>query len=188
MVFQSFNLFPHRTVLDNITLAPRKLRRGPKAALEARAMALLERLGLADKAGAYPDQLSGGQQQRVAIARSLAMDPEVMLLDEITSALDPELVGEVLDVVRDLRRGRDDDARSPPTRWPSPARSPTRCASSTPGGSSSPARRRRCSSDPVEERTRQFLLRVIEAGRFVPDAADPSDAPGSRARPLGSGR
>ena len=91
-------------MLDNVTLAPRKLRRGPKAALEARAMALLERLGLADKADAYPDQLSGGQQQRVAIARSLAMDPEVMLLDEITSALDPELVGEVLDVVRDLRR------------------------------------------------------------------------------------
>ena len=104
MVFQSFNLFPHLTVIDNITLAPRKLglvQRRPRPPTRART--LLDRLGLGDKALAYPDQLSGGQQQRVAIARSLAMDPDVMLLDEITSALDPELVGEVLDVVRDLR-------------------------------------------------------------------------------------
>src|SRR4029453_4816310 len=90
-------------VVENITLAPRKLRVGTAADLTARALQLLGRLGLDDKAMASPDQLSGGQQQRVAIARSLAMDPDVMLLDEITSALDPELVGEVLDVVRDLR-------------------------------------------------------------------------------------
>jgi polar amino acid transport system ATP-binding protein len=105
MVFQSYNLFPHRSVLANVTLAPRKALKVPGREANERAMSLLEQFGLADKAGAYPDQLSGGQQQRVAIARSLAMDPEVMLLDEITSALDPELVGEVLDVVRELRRG-----------------------------------------------------------------------------------
>jgi len=103
MVFQSFNLFPHLKVIENVTLAPRKLHKGPPSEVAARAMQLLDRLGLGAKATAYPDQLSGGQQQRVAIARSLAMDPHVMLLDEITSSLDPELVGEVLDVVRDLR-------------------------------------------------------------------------------------
>jgi polar amino acid transport system ATP-binding protein len=103
MVFQSFNLFPHLRVIENVTLAPRKLGVATGAEATARAGQLLDRLGLGPKATAYPDQLSGGQQQRVAIARSLAMDPEVMLLDEITSSLDPELVGEVLDVVRDLR-------------------------------------------------------------------------------------
>jgi polar amino acid transport system ATP-binding protein len=104
MVFQSFNLFPHLTVAENIALAPRKVLGRPKHVAHADAVVLLERLGLADKAGEYPDRLSGGQQQRAAIARSLAMQPEVMLLDEITSALDPELVGEVLDVVRELKR------------------------------------------------------------------------------------
>jgi polar amino acid transport system ATP-binding protein len=103
MVFQSFNLFPHLRVLDNVTVAPRKVLGQCRATAEARGEQLLARFGLAAKARAYPDQLSGGQQQRVAIVRSLAMDPEVMLLDEITSALDPELVGEVLDVVRDLK-------------------------------------------------------------------------------------
>ena len=103
MVFQSFNLFPHMRVIDNITLAPRKLGIASAATAAEQATQLLDRLGLGPKANAYPDQLSGGQQQRVAIARSLAMNPDVMLLDEITSALDPELVGEVLDVVRDLR-------------------------------------------------------------------------------------
>jgi polar amino acid transport system ATP-binding protein len=103
MVFQAFNLFPHLNVIENVTLAPRKLRIGRPSEIAERAMRLLDRLGLGLKATAYPDQLSGGQQQRVAIARSLAMDPDVMLLDEITSSLDPELVGEVLDVVRDLR-------------------------------------------------------------------------------------
>ncbi|NNE13292.1 MAG: amino acid ABC transporter ATP-binding protein [Ilumatobacter sp.] len=103
MVFQSFNLFPHMTVAENIALAPRKVLGRSSAASRVDALDLLGRLSLADKADDYPDRLSGGQQQRAAIARSLAMSPEVMLLDEITSALDPELVGEVLDVVRDLR-------------------------------------------------------------------------------------
>jgi len=103
MVFQSFNLFPHLSVIDNVALGPRKVLKLAKRDAIERARDLVARLGLADRADAYPDQLSGGQQQRVAIARSLAVEPEVMLLDEITSALDPELVGEVLDVVRELK-------------------------------------------------------------------------------------
>ncbi|WP_291415813.1 amino acid ABC transporter ATP-binding protein [Actinophytocola sp.] len=102
MVFQQFNLFPHLSALDNLTLAPRKLLRTPRAEARDRAHALLERVGLSGKAGSYPRQLSGGQQQRVAIARALMMNPHVMLFDEVTSALDPELVSEVLDVMRDL--------------------------------------------------------------------------------------
>ena len=103
MVFQSYNLFPHMSVMDNITLAPVRAAGIPRRDAETAASALLERFGLSDKAASYPDQLSGGQQQRVAIVRALAMGPEVLLLDEITSALDPELVGEVLDVVRELK-------------------------------------------------------------------------------------
>lgn len=102
MVFQSFNLFPHMTVLENITFAPLKVRKRPAKEINAEAMTLLERVGLADKARSYPPSLSGGQQQRVAIARGLAMKPQVMLFDEPTSALDPEMVGEVLAVMRDL--------------------------------------------------------------------------------------
>lgn len=102
MVFQRFNLFPHMTVLNNITLAPQKIRKVSKAEAEATAMELLKKVGLADKAKAYPEQLSGGQQQRVAIARALAMKPKVMLFDEPTSALDPEMVHEVLDVMKSL--------------------------------------------------------------------------------------
>ena len=102
MVFQHFNLFPHMTVLDNITVAPINVRKKSVKEAEAKAMELLDRVGLADKAKAYPDQLSCGQQQRVAIARALAMEPQVMLFDEPTSALDPEMVNEVLDVMRDL--------------------------------------------------------------------------------------
>ena len=104
MVFQHFNLFPHLTILDNIMLAPVQLKRMDKPAAEAKAMELLERIGLADKAKAYPATLSGGQKQRIAIVRALAMNPEVMLFDEPTSALDPEMVGEVLDLMRDLAK------------------------------------------------------------------------------------
>jgi polar amino acid transport system ATP-binding protein len=103
MVFQNFNLFPHMSVQDNITLSPVRTLGIDKAIARAKAAELLERFGLADKVNAFPDQLSGGQQQRVAIIRALAIEPEVLLLDEITSSLDPELVGEVLDVVRELK-------------------------------------------------------------------------------------
>lgn len=104
MVFQQFNLFPHRTVLDNITLAPIYHKRKSKAQAQEQAMGLLKRVGLMDKADAYPNQLSGGQKQRIAIVRALAMEPEVMLFDEPTSALDPEMVGEVLDVMTQLAK------------------------------------------------------------------------------------
>jgi polar amino acid transport system ATP-binding protein len=104
MVFQSFNLFPHKNVLDNITLAQRVVRRRSRVEAIQRAEGLLSKVGIREKAGAYPDQLSGGQQQRVAIARALAMDPKVMLFDEPTSALDPEMIGEVLDVMKTLAR------------------------------------------------------------------------------------
>ncbi len=104
MVFQQFNLFPHLTILKNLTLAPMMLKKIPKEEAEAKAMALLSRVGLADRAESYPNQLSGGQKQRVAIVRALCMEPEVMLFDEPTSALDPEMVGEVLDVMKELAR------------------------------------------------------------------------------------
>ena len=104
MVFQHFNLFPHLTILRNMTIAPMKLHGLSKEDAEKKAYALLERVGLADRAGAYPSQLSGGQKQRIAIVRALAMDPEVMLFDEPTSALDPEMVGEVLDVMKNLAK------------------------------------------------------------------------------------
>ena len=105
MVFQQFNLFPHMTILKNMTIGPVKLLKMPKAEAEAKAMELLERVGLADRASAYPSQLSGGQKQRIAIVRALCMSPDVMLFDEPTSALDPEMVGEVLDVMKDLAHG-----------------------------------------------------------------------------------
>jgi general L-amino acid transport system ATP-binding protein len=104
MVFQSFNLFPHLTVMDNITLAPRNVRRWPRAKSEEKAKALLDRVGIPEQAEKYPSQLSGGQQQRVAIARALAMEPKIMLFDEPTSALDPEMIKEVLDVMKELAR------------------------------------------------------------------------------------
>jgi polar amino acid transport system ATP-binding protein len=103
MVFQSYNLFPHLTVLDNVTLAPRRVHRMPAAQARTAALALLDRVGLAGKAREYPDRLSGGQQQRVAIVRALVGSPRLLLLDEVTSALDPELVGEVLTLIRELR-------------------------------------------------------------------------------------
>ncbi len=105
MVFQQFNLFPHLTVLDNITLAPIWVRKRARVEAEAKAMELLERVGIPEQANKFPGQLSGGQQQRVAIARSLAMEPKIMLCDEPTSALDPEMISEVLDVMKDLARG-----------------------------------------------------------------------------------
>ncbi|MEK4030457.1 MULTISPECIES: amino acid ABC transporter ATP-binding protein [Bacillaceae] len=104
MVFQHFNLFPHKTILENITLAPINVRGMKKKEAEEKAIALLKKVGLADKANAYPDSLSGGQKQRVAIARALAMEPKVMLFDEPTSALDPEMVGEVLEVMKQLAK------------------------------------------------------------------------------------
>lgn len=104
MVFQRFNLFPHMTVLENISLAPIQVRKTPKAEADKEAIALLAKVGLSDKAEAYPEQLSGGQQQRVAIARALAMKPKMLLFDEPTSALDPEMVGEVLAVMKDLAK------------------------------------------------------------------------------------
>ena len=135
IVFQAYNLFPHMSVLDNVTLAPVKVLKMPRAEAEARADELLTRFGLADKRDAVPDRLSGGQQQRVAIVRALAMQPDILLLDEITSALDPELVAEVLSVIRELAHdGHDDGPRDPrdglraghrqpgllPGRWPHP--------------------------------------------------------------------
>jgi polar amino acid transport system ATP-binding protein len=165
IVFQSFNLFPHMTVLQNVALAPVKVLKQSRDQAAARSRELLERFGLADKSDEYPDRLSGGQQQRVAIVRALAMDPDVLLLDEITSALDPELVAEVLDVIRELAAqgmtmviathemafARDvahrvcflDDGRileeGPPDR---------------------------IFSEPTNERTRRFLDRIIAAGRM----------------------
>ena len=165
MVFQSFNLFPHMTVADNIALAPRKVLGTGAAQARAEAMQLLERLALADKADDYPDRLSGGQQQRVAIARSLAMNPEVMLLDEITSALDPELVGEVLDVVRDLKA--DGMTMLLATHEMGFAREiADRVCFLHQGQILEAAPPAALFGAPQEERTRQFLQRVTDAGRM----------------------
>ena len=165
IVFQSFNLFPHMRVLDNVTLGPRKVLKRPKAEAEADAMRLLERFGLAEKASQLPDRLSGGQQQRVAIVRALAMQPDLLLLDEVTSALDPELVAEVLNVVRELA-----------------ANGMTMLIATHEMGFARDIANRVCFLDagrileegppaqifaePREPRTRQFLNRIIEAGRL----------------------
>ena len=165
IVFQSFNLFPHMTVLRNVTLAPHKVLGLSKADALAKAHELLGRFGLDDKAGEYPDRLSGGQQQRVAIVRALAMEPDILLLDEITSALDPELVAEVLDVLRELA-----------------AAGMTMILATHEMGFARDVANRVCFLDegrileegtpqqifsaPREERTRRFLDRIIAAGRL----------------------
>lgn len=165
IVFQSFNLFPHMTVLDNITLGPRRAHKVPRREAEARGRELLERFGLGDKADEYPDRMSGGQNQRAAIVRALMVDPEVLLLDEVTSALDPELVGEVLGVIRELA-----------------GRGLTMVLATHEMGFARDVANRVCFlhegrvleaappaelfTAPVHERTQQFLARVIEAGRL----------------------
>jgi polar amino acid transport system ATP-binding protein len=165
IVFQSFNLFPHMTVLRNVTLAPTRVLRTDRAVADAEARELLARFGLADKADEYPDRLSGGQQQRVAIVRALAMRPEIMLLDEVTSALDPELVAEVLEVIRELAAG-----------------GMTMLIATHEMGFAKDIANRVCFLDegviledgppsqifsaPREDRTRQFLQRIVDAGRM----------------------
>jgi polar amino acid transport system ATP-binding protein len=165
IVFQAFNLFPHMSVLDNVTLGPRKALRLSRAEADSRALELLGRFGLADRAGDFPDRLSGGQQQRVAIVRALAMRPELLLLDEVTSALDPELVAEVLNVVRELAEG-----------------GMTMLIATHEMGFAREVAARVCFLDegvilesgppeqiftaPTEPRTRQFLDRIIAAGRL----------------------
>jgi polar amino acid transport system ATP-binding protein len=165
VVFQAYNLFPHMTVLDNVTLAPRVVRKVSRREAEARALALLERIGLADKARDYPDRLSGGQQQRAAIARALANDPRLLLLDEVTSALDPELVGEVLALVRELK----DQGLTilMATHEMGFARQVADRVAFLDGGvvlEEGPPDQ--VLGDPVEPRTRQFLARIIDAGRL----------------------
>ncbi len=165
IVFQSFNLFPHMTVLENVTLAPIRVLGTAPADAEARAMTLLRRIGLEQKAGAYPDRLSGGQQQRVAIVRALAMGPMVLLLDEITSALDPELVAEVLNIVRDL--AKDGMTMLLATHEMGFARDVASKVCFLYGGvvhEEGPPEQ--IFGDPKEERTRAFLKRIIEAGRL----------------------
>ena len=165
IVFQSYNLFPHMTVLRNVTLAPTKALRMPRAQAEDAARELLARFGLADKQSEYPDRLSGGQQQRVAIVRALAMQPQIMLLDEVTSALDPELVAEVLDVIRELAAG-----------------GMTMLIATHEMGFAQDIANRVCFleegfivesaspgelfTDPKDERTRRFLGRIVDAGRM----------------------
>ncbi|HSB38724.1 MAG TPA: amino acid ABC transporter ATP-binding protein [Gaiellaceae bacterium] len=165
IVFQAFNLFPHMTVLRNVTLAPRDVLGLPRDEAERRALDLLGRFGLADRRGEYPDRLSGGQQQRVAVVRALAMQPELMLLDEVTSALDPELVAEVLNVIRELAEG-----------------GMTMLIATHEMGFARDIASRVCFleeglileegppheifASPKEARTQQFLERIIEAGRL----------------------
>jgi polar amino acid transport system ATP-binding protein len=170
MVFQAFNLFPHLTVLDNVVLAPVRAHGVPRAEATARARELLARFGLGDKAAEYPDRLSGGQQQRAAIVRALAMQPQMMLLDEITSALDPELVGEVLTVVRELAESGMTMVIS--THEMGFARQiADRVCFMSEGVILEQGPPDRIFSAPEHERTSAFLRRVIEAGRAADFAA-----------------
>jgi polar amino acid transport system ATP-binding protein len=165
IVFQSFNLFPHMTVLRNVTLAPRKVLGLPKEEAEARARDLLIRFGLADKQDEFPDRLSGGQQQRAAIVRALAMKPDLLLLDEVTSALDPELVGEVLEVIRELAEGGMTMVIA--THEMGFARDiANRVCFLHEGRILEEGPPRQIFTAPREERTRRFLERYIEAGRL----------------------
>jgi polar amino acid transport system ATP-binding protein len=165
IVFQSFNLFPHMTVLRNVTLGPRKVLGLPRAQVEAEAMELLTRVGLADKRDEYPDRLSGGQQQRAAIVRALAMKPQLLLLDEVTSALDPELVAEVLEVIRELARGGMTMVIA--THEMGFARDvANRVCFLEDGVILEQGEPEQIFSEPREERTRQFLQRIIDAGRM----------------------
>ena len=165
LVFQSYNLFPHMSVLDNVTLGPRKALRRSRAAAEDAASSLLERFGLADKRLEYPERLSGGQQQRVAIVRALAMDPDLLLLDEVTSALDPELVAEVLNVIREL--AHEGMTMLIATHEMGFARDIAHRVAFIDGGrileQGPPGQ---VFVEPREARTRQFLQRIIEAGRL----------------------
>jgi polar amino acid transport system ATP-binding protein len=165
IVFQAFNLFPHMTVMQNITLAPRKARSFSKGEAEAQARELLARIGLADKADEYPDRLSGGQQQRVAIARALAMSPTLLLLDEITSALDPQLVSEVLNLVRELANTGMTMILA--THEMSFAQEVAdKVCFLDDGVILEEGPPEQIFSAPAEERTRAFLARIIEAGRL----------------------
>jgi polar amino acid transport system ATP-binding protein len=165
IVFQAFNLFPHMTVLRNVTLAPREVLGRSRGAAEADAEELLRRFGLADKRDAYPDRLSGGQQQRVAIVRALAMRPQLMLLDEVTSALDPELVGEVLNVIRELAAGGMTMLIA--THEMSFAREiADQVCFLDEGVILEQGPPEQIFSAPREPRTRQFLQRIVEAGRL----------------------
>jgi polar amino acid transport system ATP-binding protein len=165
IVFQAFNLFPHLSVLDNITLAPRKVHGVPREQAEQRALDTLERVGLRNRATAHPDELSGGQQQRVAIARALVNDPVLMLFDEVTSALDPELVGEVLAMLRDLKT--EGMTMLVATHEMGFARQVADEVCFLDGGRvlerGTPGQ---VLGEPKEERTRLFLRRIIEAGRL----------------------
>ncbi|HEY0000112.1 MAG TPA: amino acid ABC transporter ATP-binding protein [Actinoplanes sp.] len=165
LVFQSFNLFPHMTVLDNITLAPVRVHRRPADQAREQAMEWLGRVGLTDKATSYPDGLSGGQQQRVAIVRALVNNPRLLLLDEVTSALDPELVGEVLTMIRDLKG--DGMTMVLATHEMGFARQVAdRVAFLDQGRVLEQGPPAQVLGDPLEPRTRQFLARIIEAGRL----------------------
>jgi polar amino acid transport system ATP-binding protein len=165
IVFQAFNLFPHMTVLRNITLGPVEALRTPRADAERAAMDLLERFGLADKRDDYPDRLSGGQQQRAAIVRALAMRPHIMLLDEVTSALDPELVAEVLNVIRELAAAGMTMVIA--THEMAFARDiASRVAFLDAGVILEEGPPDRIFSAPAHDRTRRFLQRIIEAGRL----------------------
>jgi len=165
IVFQAFNLFPHLSVLDNITLAPREVHGVPRKVATQRALDLLDRVGLSDKANSYPDRLSGGQQQRVAIARALAYEPRLLLLDEITSALDPELVGEVLALVRELA-GQGRTILMATHEMGFARQVADQVVFLDHGSVVETGPPEQVLGDPRHERTRLFLRRVIDAGRI----------------------